>query len=135
MTATDTTAQLGTVRVSAHYPLHMGPATPAHLAATVELATEADAVAFVAQFPKSLGLRATTLTRYEGGRSIVTGYVTFQAKLLADGTNGGRNESGVRRYRSLRKHAQRLGVAVEWKASRSVNVYQTEEEFEAALTA
>lgn len=99
--------------------------------AETRAAGKAAAAEIVAQFPKSVGLVATTCTRHEGTAE-VCGYVSMSAKLATDGVNGGKNETGIKRYRSLRKHLARLGHTVEYRADAS-NSYRTLEAFEAAL--
>jgi hypothetical protein len=73
--------------------------------------TREDAEAFVALLPKTCKATAGTIT----GRDYKAGYVQFNARLLPDGVNGGRNEAGIARYRKLRAACEKLGVAVEWR--------------------
>ena len=42
------------------------------------------------------------------------GYVTIRAGFSADGVNGGKNESGIKRVRSFLRKAEALGFQVEW---------------------
>ena len=97
----------------------------------VELGTQ-DQVA--ALFPKSYKVSGTTLgretlqslTEVPAGLSIpeivkhpsygfeTVGYVTIQANFRADGVNGGKNETGIKRARSFLAKAEALGFQVEW---------------------
>ena len=70
--------------------------------ATASFDRPAEAMAFAARFPKSAGLQ------------IHGANATSRATLTANGVNGGVNEAGVRRYRSLIARAQQLGVTIEW---------------------
>lgn len=96
--------------------------------ASIEVASVADAKALAAQFPKAIGLRALRLL---GGPTEASGIVEFQARISADGVNGGTNEAGIKRYRSFRKHLDRHGIEVNWRM-RYANAW-TEAELEAHL--
>jgi hypothetical protein len=103
------------------------------------------AQAFAAHFPKSAGVRATSLggADYDwdehgkivsgSGRNWVSAYLTFRVQLRADGVNKGVNETGVKRYRALRRHAERLGYTVEWTTPFANSL--TEDELERRLSA
>ncbi len=71
------------------------------------------AAAIAAAFPKSLRLRACSLSSQDGYRP----YINFHVRLSADGVNGGFNETGVKRYRSFRKQIEKLGHTAEWTMS------------------
>lgn len=88
-------------------------------------AEEASEIA--AQLPKSLRIR---VNRVVGEEYVVIG---FDAQLTANDSNGGANEAGIKRYRSLRKHLDRLGYTVEFKRTRAINSYATEQAFEQAI--
>lgn len=78
-----------------------------------------------ATFPKSVKLVSTHLSGDPDGQS---GYVSFNASFVANGTNGGVNETGLRRYRTFRRFAASLGHEVLWTATFGNAV--TEAEFE-----
>lgn len=94
----------------------------------LELPTLEDAQAFVAKFPKSYGMHATTLV----SNGMRKGYVTFRAALLKNGVNGGKNETGIGRYRKVMKALDTMGVRIGWVHPYS-NSYMTRETFEATL--
>ena len=71
-----------------------------------------------ALFPKSVGF----------GR-----YGDMFVKLTSNAVNGGVNETGIRRYRSLVRHAAKLGVEIVWTTGNVRNAYQTQADFEAAI--
>jgi hypothetical protein len=97
----------------------------------VELGTQDEVAAL---FPKSYQVRPTTLGRetlqslleVPAGLSIAqviahpsygnetVGYVTIRAGLSADGVNGGKNETGIKRVKSFLAKAEALGFRVEW---------------------
>ena len=72
-----------------------------------------------AQFPKSTKVRALSLTHSSTSGRPVDGFLKFSAQLAADGVNGGRNETGIRRFKSLLKAAEKLGLTVEFVQSSS----------------
>lgn len=95
--------------------------------------TRPDAEAFVARFPKSLRLQATTLSYHDGvSYGATCGYVKFHADLIPSRTNMGINEAGLKRYWSLRRHLGRNLIDIEW-APKFLNSYQTEAAFHAAV--
>lgn len=75
-----------------------------------QFATADDAKAFAALLPKSCKVRGGGISC----RSGMYGYVSFHVGLLKTGTTGERNETGVKRYRTLRRALDELGVNVEW---------------------
>lgn len=90
--------------------------TPQHVEiSSTRFGTKEEAEAFAANFPKSTRLVVRMCTHYEGGRVTRTTW-GFDAtvKLLANGVNGGRNEAGIKRIRTLLKNAEAKGVNVEW---------------------
>lgn len=114
------------------------PETPQtfNLFATFPAGTTPDEAAeWVAQFPKSLRIRLTTLTRpadgsYRNGSEVVPA-AAIHASLLADGVNGGRNETGIARARKALADPR---LAAEWTAN-CVNSYATAADFLAAAGA
>lgn len=65
-----------------------------------------EAEAFVTKFPKSCGLKATTI----GGCDQGNGWVRCEIRFAKDGVNGGKNETGIKRFKSIVKNAEKLGV-------------------------
>ncbi len=92
---------------------------------TVELARE-----IAASLPKSIKIQANVLNDREAGEKY--GYLTLSIALKANGVNGGRNEAGIKRYRSLRKALAKHGHEITWVTPYR-NSYPTEESFEAAI--
>lgn len=83
------------------------------------------AAAFVAQFPK--GARFRIAADAEPG----TFRAVADASLVPNGTNGDINEAGLKRYVSVLRVAERVGVTVDWVA-RYGNSYPTRAAFETA---
>lgn len=89
--------------------------TPQSVGASMIVETVEEARALAASFPKSTKVRGGSLsTRTRDGEPVVVGYVKFNANLVANGVNGGVNETGMKRYRSFRKHVAALGHPIEW---------------------
>jgi hypothetical protein len=131
---TTTESRVGTFELDAY---HTHDGQPQGWKLVLVLETVEQAREFVAAAPKSLKLRATTLTgpindAYENG-SREWGYVTTDAALLKDGVNGGVNETGIKRYWSLKKWAAKAGVELVW-TRQWANSYATQADFEAALS-
>lgn len=104
-----------------------------HVEISMFVDTRETAQMFVATLPKSLRVRATTMSL---SGSQLLGMVSFRVSLNADGVNGGVNETGVKRYRRYLKALADAGVEVKWdNEARCTNSYASPEEFEAALTA
>lgn len=116
-----------TFRIEAFYSTQTDE--PQHVSLRAEVETLEKAREIAAQFPQSVKLRPTTLDKRNG---MTVGYLYFNATLLANGVNGGRNEAGIKRYRSLRKAIARLGYATTY-ATTATNSYTTEADFEAAI--
>jgi len=93
------------------------------------LDTREDAVAFVALFPKSSKMFATTLHTANGP----LGYAMAQGNLFSDGVNGGINETGLNRYRAILKAAAKNGIEIRYVANAG-NAYESREAFEAAIS-
>lgn len=89
---------------------------------------EASAILAGFGFPKSVGLRASIMYAQRG----VVPTVGMTAYLIADGVNGGRNETGIARYRRFVAYAERHGIPFVYRAGYG-NSYPTREAFEAAL--
>ncbi len=117
-------------------------------ATTNRTVTPGEAKAIAAQFPKSVGLRAH---RFIGrGGATETGEVMLRADLCPQRSNQpwfdlyphsskqGVNKGGVKRYRSFRGHAERLGHKVDYDADQfhgCPDVVCSEEDFENRLWA
>lgn len=117
-------------------------ATAFQIRVSAETDTLAQAQELAAAFPKSAKVKATTLSTYvqdEHGnpipdpvtgrkyQHITKGYVAFYAKLEADQANGGRNEAGIRRYRSFARTAEHLGHSVRYDAAGATNSLTAEQ--------
>lgn len=131
------------IRVSAfcqrdHDGLHLD--RPSHVQAVMYLdgAEEADALA--ALFPKGVRIKRSSLGGHEdlgGGRvdwdrPWTLHSLNFHAALGANGNNGGVNEAGLKRYRSLVKACEKAGIVVEFETGRYGNAYGSREAFEQA---
>lgn len=103
---------------------------PSWVEVTAHVQTKELAAEIAAQFPKSVNVRGQGMNW--GLAGITTGWVSFRATLAANGVNGGRNETGIRRYHNLIKHLARLGHAVEYEVNAS-NSYPSREAFETAI--
>lgn len=84
---------------------------------------EAQRDAFVALFPKFVGVRPSRLwahvgylegADWRGADSQEFPTATFRLKALPDGVNGGVNETGVKRLRRLLQVLEASGAAVRW---------------------
>ena len=95
-----------------------------------DFATREEAELFASSFPKSLRLSVNSCDYSdERGR---TWHVSFISRLLANGINGGRNETGVARYWRLTKLLADRSTAVVWRVDAS-NAYATQHDFERAI--
>lgn len=94
----------------------------------INFATREEAAAFVAQFPKSQRVYASTCS----GLNMVTkkswetytGNVDFS--FTANGTTGAKNESAIKRFRAFEKTLAKLGLAVTWDAKAFGNAMSRE---------
>lgn len=104
------------LQVSAAHDFHTG--VPSHVDFYAIFRSDADRDAFLARFPKSYGLRASTLSSSDGPNStpdrrwVTYPLVTGHARLLADKVNGGVNETGLARVRKVIERAERDGIEV-----------------------
>lgn len=126
----------------------------AGLAAAICTRTREEAASLAARFPRSLRVKATRLSgtdyydhevrddRYSCARLVrdgiysyswTVGYVTFRVDFTADGVNGGVNETGLKRYRSFRRNARRLGIPVIFVNREYGNSVTSEDQLEALL--
>ncbi|GIH07512.1 hypothetical protein Rhe02_55790 [Rhizocola hellebori] len=119
------------LNIEAYWRHRKDASMPCHYLFRAEFATLEQAQQFAALFPKTAKL--TTVTCYDPSRGTKTGIAENYSNLTADGSNGGVNETAIRRYRTLVKAAAKLGITVAWYADpRTSNAYQTREEFERA---
>lgn len=80
-----------------------------------------DIEVIMSKFPKSAGLKRTTLTRpinndYLNGSETVP-YISGYADFRKNGVNGGVNEAGIKRIRTLLKAAEKAGISVMYQAT------------------
>ena len=72
---------------------------------------KAEGIELCAKFPKSARVGLYRAVSVEAGeRSRAYYFLRFEAKLAADGANGGVNETGIKRIASFEKAAAKLGV-------------------------
>jgi hypothetical protein len=115
---------------------HKHPEQPQGISASFVTKTPEEAKEIASQFSKSAKVRGTTLSTYSRenpDQSLTRGTVHFQANLSPSGVNRGINETGLKRYRSFRKTAEKLGHPVEWHGPTFSNAYKNEDDFEQAL--
>jgi hypothetical protein len=86
-------------------------ATEFHFSASITFTTNEERDAFVALFPKSVKVVATTLS----GLVIDQPYATIQVALHADAVNGGVNETGIKRLRKFIAVATANGFELNFK--------------------
>lgn len=128
MTQTSEAAKT-TLTLSATYVTSQGKQYPASIYVSAALPTRQDADALVARFPKSVKLYAADLN----GDPLNTARVRATIDLLGTTANGGVNETGLKRYRSILKSAAKLGITVDFKAHGCAPSYPTQEALEAAI--
>jgi hypothetical protein len=92
------------------------------------------AEAIAALFPKSVKVHVSKMHEYKSGTQSTVSYLRISASLGSDGVNGGRNETGIKRYRAMMKAAERAGIVIEWTAQTLDVTFATREEFEAAIS-
>jgi hypothetical protein len=105
-----------------------------YVEASTRTATPDQAKAIAGQFPKSVRLRAHSFIGRNGANA--TGEVVFRTDLYPNKSKHGVNEKGVKRYRSFREHAKRLGHEVNYDPGDfqgSFDIVPSEEEFEQRL--
>lgn len=125
-----------TFKVRAYYvpENYIDAGAPARVQMRAIVADLATAESFIAQLPKSLRLNAATLHEVVDGQMRHFGYIRFDAKLYGDGANGGKNETGIRRYRQALRHLARMGATVEFDPDTRVgNAYRTFAELHTAI--
>jgi hypothetical protein len=93
-----------------------------HVTASAVAGTREQANEIAKTFPKSLGVKASTLGGVFDGKFEARGYLTVDALLSKNGTNGGVNESGLKRIRSFLRR-------VEWRYEMTSGNALTEQAF------
>lgn len=133
-----------TLIVSAYFTgeLHPAPGIPQHCTfSSVYFPTRDEADAFAAQFPKLSKLRVQECTGmvYGSDGDKHWGSLGFNASgwasLVADGTTGEANETGINRYRKTVAKAEKLGLHILFDRNATSNAYINRDEFEAELPA
>jgi len=128
----DDSTQTIVLRIDAWYTTKYDSRTPGPPAAWSlhgRTRTVEGAKAIAVLFPKSAGVTGTGLSGDPNGNR---GSFGAHGKLKADGVNGGRNEAGIRRYRTIVKTAAKLGIAIQW-LGQCGNSYRSQAEFESAI--
>jgi hypothetical protein len=116
VSANDIRNEIGIYFIDAHS--YQGQVARFNLRMVTETVEQAREIA--ASFPKSLKVRATTLSTWTGSWDDGTyepktyGYVTSTIELLPTGANKGLNETGIKRYWSLKRFAAKMKELV-WK--------------------
>jgi hypothetical protein len=85
---------------------------------------QAQAAPYAALFPKAAKVQASTLNTFDDNGRYYAGYLVANARLAADGVNGGRNETGCRRLAQVLRTVQRLGGTVEYSGYSAAQVGQ-----------
>lgn len=90
--------------------------------------TAEDALELAARFPKSLRVRATTLSYANAeGQWTRCGLVHLHVSTVANATTGEANEAGVKRLRSFFTHAARQGLRIPYLVDLYSNSLTTEQ--------
>ena len=76
--------------------------------------------------PASLGDIATSLS----AAGLMWSFIRFRANLWPNGVNGGRNETGIRRYKGLVRKLEAAGVPTTWDGAKYPNACPTRGQFE-----
>jgi hypothetical protein len=118
-------------QINAYYNSYKGEAAPSHLRVRAEVANVEIAEAIAAQFPKSYRVFVNTGKEYGTGRTYAL--VTIDVTLESNGNNGGKNETGIKRYRAFVAKAIKNGHTVEFAVDRATNAYQTADALHAAI--
>lgn len=119
-----------TIQIRAYFDSRRGESVPQDVKIRAEFATLADADAALALFPKSCRAFTCAGRRTDGEKYAI---IAMEARLVANGSNGGKNETGIKRYRAFVAKAVKLGFAVEFIYGRAQNAYPTVESFESAI--
>lgn len=115
--------EAGVLSVACSYDTATGKPLYAEAFGWFETETERDAV--LATIPKSVKATASSMSGHPLGTVPTIG---FRASFMSNGVNGGLNETGVRRFKTLLAK-----VPCQWQASFS-NAYTTQAEALAAVS-
>jgi hypothetical protein len=96
-----------------------------------QVPTYEDAQEIAAKFPKSIKIKATTISGTDG----VFGWVSMRLYFDVNGVTGERNESAIKRARNFLKTCDKLGLIVRFDQIHYLNQITNREEFEAKLAA
>jgi len=125
-----------TLNIVASYVHAEGPTAPQHVSFGVDFAEgdEAGRDELLALFPKSTKLKASGCSTFdeETNRRFVIPTIRGSVELRSNGVNGGVNETGIKRYRSIVKHADKLGIEIVF-GTRFQNAYADRAAFEQAI--
>jgi len=106
---------------------------PMHVQFTRRFKTEAEALAYAAQFPKSYNFKMSTCYGVRNGESCIVDYGVSSWIKLAPTKGNDRNETGIKRYHAIMKKMAALGEEVVFEAP-ALNQYRTREAFESAIS-
>lgn len=87
-------------------------ATASYITISMRVETKEAAQAIAAQFPKSVKAIATTINIIGGTDR--QGCIDIEARIGANGVNGGKNETGIKRIKSALKTITALGYEFEY---------------------
>jgi hypothetical protein len=140
MTETTNHHHIGAIVIGAFYDPRVGPDAPSFFDASMTFDDHTTATETVAKFPKSAKVRLGDLSTFDYDIYEATGkyvnihlpYASTRAVLHANGVNGGKNETGIRRYRTVVASAEKAGIEIVWRDDAS-NAYPTREAFEKAV--
>lgn len=108
------------------------PTTPSHYTFDSErYATRDEAQAAADLFPKTYRVAVTTLSTIHDGTMFILRLP--HGDLVANGVNGGCNETAIARYHRFLRTATKLGVHVEFDGESYGNGYRTQQDFETAM--
>jgi len=98
--------------------------------ATAHFTADADRDAFIAAFPRYIGLRACRL-----GGGVETGYhpIAWLPIFLPSTSRNARNEAGIRRIRGFLKALREAGISHAWKTIHGPHSIASAEALEAAM--
>jgi len=118
-------------QITAYFDSRKGQDAPQQVKIQTVVADIDTADAIAAQFPKSCRVFTCEGRRWPSNERFAL--VATEARLVASGNNGGKNETGIKRYRAFIAKAIKLGYTVEFVAGEARNSYQTAEAFESAI--
>lgn len=90
---------------------HTPDGKPSMMEVGAGVATEEDAKAFVAQFPKYMKMRATTISgRDADNKHYVAGWITMRLSFTPNKVTGERNDAAIKRALKLFETADKKGI-------------------------